>query len=183
MPPPPDPASTKHSTVQSPVDAHRASEKAFSSGAIIGIAVGGGMVVIGTVLAFAFYCFKNHRKGKGKVPPTSELSGRSVVLPKAEGPTELDGRAYARSEPNSTAAYSSYHSQPTTPFSPEDVYSRHAEDINAWGNQNRVTPVELSTQRSGYFVPADPGPRKGSLQSDDRYSHEHAVESAAHWRH
>ncbi|KAF2730504.1 hypothetical protein EJ04DRAFT_586206 [Polyplosphaeria fusca] len=81
----------------------------LSTGAIIGIAVGGGIAVISLAGIIAFFCLKK-RKARSAVPKERRPSAQQQM---AHGvPIELDSRHM--SELNSTAVYSP--SQVTTPF-------------------------------------------------------------------
>jgi hypothetical protein len=119
------------------------------TGAIIGIAVGGTLVVVAMV-ALIVYCCLMKRRSKPKPKPPLELSGKpSTPATGYQPPTELDAQVYARSELNSSTTYSPQ-SQPISPFTPSDGYRRNFEGINTWRSGH--APVELQPQRPDYFA-------------------------------
>lgn len=126
----------------------------LSTGAIVGISVGGGLVVLGAVAIIAFCCLRK-RKPKPSLP--QEHQTNPMQPPKAEQvPQELDAQnytSYERSELNSTTAYSP-HSQPGTPFTPPEEYARNIEELHMWAGAHGQVRSDLQAQKPGYFVQA-----------------------------
>lgn len=123
----------------------------LSTGAIIGIAVGGGIAVVGSVATIAFFCLKRR---KAHPPPPQELDPNAMVPQMAEPdrpPMELDANEYTRSElGGSVTAYS-----PSTPFTPSEGYARNVEEVDMW---RRGTPASRTDQQAKdwYFGQAQP---------------------------
>ncbi|KAH7117049.1 hypothetical protein B0J11DRAFT_108152 [Dendryphion nanum] len=128
---------------------HNTQQVHLSTGAIIGISVGGGLTLVGVTAIIAYWCLRGRDKGDSQ---RQELSENAIPAPMIQQyPTELDSRMYTRSELNSTTAYSP-HSQPTTPFSPPEGYSGNREEFESWRRGVTDNPVaELQARKSGFF--------------------------------
>lgn len=122
-------------------------DSALSTGAIIGIAVGGGIALVGGLAILAFCCLKrrkSHSQKPQELPPNPILPQMSQPHP-----MELDSHAYTRSELNSTTAYSP-RSQPSTPFTPADRYATSVEDIDMWRRGMTTTPSDGQSKEAYY---------------------------------
>ncbi|KAF2263178.1 hypothetical protein CC78DRAFT_581744 [Lojkania enalia] len=129
----------------------------LSTGAIIGIAVGGGVAVVGSLAILAYFCLKRrhapstHPQELSSGPETQQKIMQQVpTQPEnpTENPTELDSRAYTRSELDSATAYSPPHSQSAIPFSPHEGYARDVEQIDMWRRAMGARSTELPRQMS-----------------------------------
>ncbi|KAF2107286.1 hypothetical protein BDV96DRAFT_303591 [Lophiotrema nucula] len=120
---------TFSTTTQTPTNSSsNAHGEALSTGAIIGISIGGGIAVAGSVAIIAYCCL---RKRKAATPPPPELATTEQPTVQQDPIEIADSRQYTHSELNSTTAYSP-RSQPATPFTASEGYNRNIAEVDRW---------------------------------------------------